>query len=185
MGPQCGKNKSVKFCPMTISSILFICLGNICRSPLAEGVFRDEAAKRGLINSIDIDSAGTGGWHVGDPPDPRSIDIAARHGIDIAGQTCRRLIPSDFHDFDLILAMDKSNVANAQALNINGASAQISLFMEFSECHADYGDMKQQLSRLEIPDPYYSGHGGFEIAYQMIRRASIGTLDRLFGQVNV
>ncbi len=153
-----------------ISSVLFICLGNICRSPLAEGVFRNEAKKRGLEDRLIIDSAGTGGWHVGNPPDRRSIQTAANHGIDINDQSCRRLATSDFHQFNLILGMDHSNIIDARSANDESGPAQILLFTQF----AGTGE------NLEIPDPYYGGPEGFENAYRMIKLASIGTLDRLF-----
>ena len=153
-----------------MSSILFICLGNICRSPLAEGVFRNEAKKRGVTDQITIDSAGTGGWHIGNPPDPRSIETAANHGININHQVCRRLTNSDFSTFDLILGMDNSNISNATSANRANGPAQILLFTQF----AGMGD------DLEIADPFYGGVEGFEAAYQMIKQASRGTLGRLF-----
>ena len=92
-------------------SILFVCMGNICRSPLAEGIFRHLVAEAGLTGHFTIDSAGTGGWHEGEPPDRRSIATAQGHGIDIAGQRARRIRPTDFGSFDLILAMDRANLA--------------------------------------------------------------------------
>jgi protein-tyrosine phosphatase len=92
-------------------SILFVCMGNICRSPLAEGIFGHLVAEAGLTDDFTIASAGTGGWHEGDPPDQRSIATAKSHGIDISGQRARRVRPRDFTDFDLILAMDRDNLA--------------------------------------------------------------------------
>ena len=162
---------------MTISSILFICLGNICRSPLAEGVFRDRAIKKGVDDRLIIDSTGTGGWGVGQPPDPRSIETAARHGMDISNQYCRRLTTSDFHDFDLILGMDNSNITNARAINRDNGTAKISLFTEWAK--PGTGN-RANIDNIEIPDPYYGGPDGFETAYQMIKQASIGSLERLF-----
>ena len=153
-----------------VSSILFICLGNICRSPLAEGVFRNEAEKRGIVDLITIDSAGTGGWHIGNPPDQRSIETAANHGIDINHQVCRRLTSRDFSTFDLILGMDNSNIINATSADSANGPAQILLFTQY----AGMGD------DLEIADPYYGGVEGFETAYQLIKQASRGTLNRLF-----
>ncbi len=153
-----------------ISSILFICLGNICRSPLAEGVFRNEAGKRGVADQITIDSAGTGGWHIGNPPDQRSTQTAASHDINISHQVCRRLTSRDFSTFDLILGMDNSNISNAASANGANGPAQILLFTQF----AGMGD------DLEIADPYYGGVEGFETAYQLIKQASRGALDRLF-----
>lgn len=153
---------------MPVSSILFICLGNICRSPLAEGVFRDEATKSGLANSLNIDSAGIGGWHVGNPPDPRAIEKANQYGIDISHQTSRKLTPSDFSAFDLILCMDEDNIADCHSANRQNGPAKIELFTAYAG-----------LGNLEIPDPYYGGVDGFEIAYQMIKQASIGTIEQI------
>ncbi|ESY02049.1 hypothetical protein X753_25730 [Mesorhizobium sp. LNJC399B00] len=102
-----------------INSILFVCLGNICRSPLAEGVFRAVLAERGrdmVLDDIVLDSAATGGWNLGEAPDPRSIAIAARHGIDISGQRARKVRPGDFSRFDLILGMDRQNVRDPQGV---------------------------------------------------------------------
>lgn len=158
---------------MRNTSVLFICLGNICRSPLAEGVFRNEVEKLGLSEHFTIDSAGTGGWHIGNPPDPRSIDIARQYSIDISKQSCRRLEAEDFHDFDYIFAMDHSNLANAKSINNNGGSAQLSLFTHY----AGQGE-------IEIPDPYYGGTDGFNTAYLMIKQASIDVLQRLQNQAN-
>ena len=92
-------------------SVLFVCLGNICRSPMAEGVFSDLVRKRGLEQQFKLDSAGTGGWHSGEPPDPRSIRAALNHNVDISHQRSRVLVPRDLEDFDYIFAMDKSNYA--------------------------------------------------------------------------
>ncbi|MCP4182667.1 MAG: low molecular weight phosphotyrosine protein phosphatase [Hyphomicrobiales bacterium] len=153
-----------------MSSILFICLGNICRSPLAEGVFRNEAQKRGVADQLTIDSAGTGGWHIGNPPDQRSIETAANHDINISHQVCRRLTSRDFNTFDLILGMDNSNIINATSANRANGPAQLLLFTQFAGMRDD----------LEIADPYYSGVEGFETAYQLIKQASRSTLDRLF-----
>ncbi|MCF6322237.1 MAG: low molecular weight phosphotyrosine protein phosphatase [Rhizobiaceae bacterium] len=153
---------------MTPSSILFICLGNICRSPLAEGVLRHEAEKRGMANQLTIDSAGTSNWHIGSAPDERTIENAAMHDVDISNQVCRQLVAADFFDFDLILAMDNANISNIRAANHENGSAQISLFTAW----AGMGDQ-------EIPDPYYGGQQGFEIAYKMIEQAAAGTLDRI------
>ena len=153
---------------MTRSSILFICLGNICRSPLAEGVFRDEARKAGIEKQLTIDSAGTGGWHIGNQPDNRSINIASKYGIDIAHQTCRQLTAGDFHDFDLIFAMDNANITNANRMNTENGTAELVLFTAFAG-----------MGNVEIPDPYYGGKDGFEKAYQLIKTASIKALEHI------
>ncbi|PLP56832.1 low molecular weight phosphotyrosine protein phosphatase [Mesorhizobium loti] len=153
-------------------SILFVCLGNICRSPLAEGVFRDVLTTRGLEHRFRLDSAGTGGWHAGSAPDPRSIEIAARHGIDIAGQKARKVSPDDFSRFDLIFGMDRSNVADLKATAPQEARDRIHLFLEFA------GERGR-----EVPDPYYGGSEGFASIYRMIREASEAIATRLDGRV--
>ncbi|MBR2690702.1 MAG: low molecular weight phosphotyrosine protein phosphatase [Aquamicrobium sp.] len=153
-------------------SILFVCLGNICRSPLAEGVFRDVLASRGLEHRFVLDSAGTGGWHAGSAPDPRSVEIAARHGIDISSQQARKVALDDFSRFDLILGMDRSNVADLKAAAPHEARERIHLFLEFA------GDRGR-----EVPDPYYGGAEGFASVYRMIRDASEAIATRLDGRV--
>ncbi|WP_394888238.1 low molecular weight protein-tyrosine-phosphatase [Mesorhizobium sp. AaZ16] len=150
------------------TSILFVCLGNICRSPLAEGVFRAVVAARGAENAYLIDSAGTGGWHHGSAPDPRSIAIAASHGIDISAQQARKIVPEDFHRFDLILGMDRSNVEDLEALAPADAKARVLLFLDFAEGASG-----------EVPDPYYGGVDGFSAVYRMVRQASERLADRL------
>ena len=114
------------------ASVLFVCLGNICRSPLAEGVLRAVAEERGLGRRVLIDSAGTGGWHIGSAPDPRSISIAARHGIEIAGQKARKVSAADFERFDLILGMDRSNTDDLRALAPARGRGRVHLFLKFA-----------------------------------------------------
>src|SRR5437667_10969461 len=116
-----------------IKSILFVCLGNICRSPLAEGVLRAVLAERGKGHDIVLDSAATSGWEVGSAPDPRSIEIAARHGIDISRQRARQGLPEDFSRFVLILAMDRSNVRDLKALAPAAARERVHLYLDFDE----------------------------------------------------
>ncbi|BCH29994.1 protein-tyrosine-phosphatase [Mesorhizobium sp. L-8-10] len=142
-------------------SILFVCLGNICRSPLAEGIFRAVAEEGGRGHEFRIDSAGTGGWHAGSAPDPRSIAIAGRHGIDISGQKARRVRPDDFRHFDLILGMDRSNVEELKRLAPADSPGRVHLFLDYA------------LGRdSDVPDPYYGGSEGFADVYRMIREAS-------------
>lgn len=150
------------------ASILFVCLGNICRSPLAEGVLRSVAEECGMGGRMAIDSAGTGGWHQGSAPDPRSIAIAARYGIDIAGQKARKVRPDDFERFDLILGMDRSNTDDLRVLAPAHAKDRVHLFLEFANGKAG-----------EVPDPYYGGPDGFADVYRMIRDASGALADRL------
>ncbi len=133
--------------------ILFVCLGNICRSPLAEGILRHVSGDF----RVDVDSAGTGGWHIGDPPDRRSIAVARSHGIDITGQRGRKIERRDFEAFDLILAMDRSNLANLRALAPPAEGHKLHLFLEYTLGAA-----------RDVPDPYYEGPEGFETVYNML-----------------
>ena len=151
-----------------IKSILFVCLGNICRSPLAEGVFRAVLAERGKHRGMVIDSAGTGGWHSGEQPDRRSIAVAAEHGVDISGQRARKVLPEDFSRFDLILGMDRANVRDLKALAPPAARDRVHLYLDFASGNA--GD---------VPDPYYDGQEAFASVYRMIREASEALAKRL------
>ena len=145
------------------TSVLYVCLGNICRSPTAEGVLRDLADGRDL----EIDSAGTGGWHVGNPPDPRAIEEAARRGIDISGLRARQVSVEDFHRFDHILAMDNSNLSDLKRMQPAGSKADLRL------CLSD----ARGLGERDVPDPYYDG--GFDRAYGLIEAAAKGLLERI------
>jgi len=129
--------------------ILFVCLGNICRSPSAEGVMRDLVAKEGLADSIEIDSAGTGDWHVGKNADPRAIEAASLRGIELTSRG-RQVSTRDFEEFDLIVAMDRNNHADLLALN-GGDGSRLRLLREIGEGQP-----------LDVPDPYYGGDDGFE-----------------------
>jgi protein-tyrosine phosphatase len=149
-------------------SILFVCLGNICRSPLAEGVFAAVLEEKGLGDRFELDSAGTGGWHAGSAPDPRSIAIAASHGIDISGQKARKVADADFSRFDLILGMDCTNVQDLRRLAPASAQDRIHLFLEFADGR-----------ERDVPDPYYGGADGFADVYRMIREASEALSSRL------
>jgi len=150
------------------SAVLFVCLGNICRSPLAEGVFRHVALENGLSGSFLIDSAGTGSWHVGSAPDPRSTAIARQYGIDISGQKCRKVSAADFDSFDFIFGMDESNIDALLQRAPDSARHKVHLFMDYA-----LG------ARMEIPDPYYGGPDGFEIVYRMIREGSEALIEKL------
>ncbi len=150
------------------TAVLFVCLGNICRSPLAEGVFRHVAAAAGLDDRFIIESAGTGAWHEGDMPDPRSIEVAARHGIDLTGQRARKIQPADFTSFTHIFGMDRSNVANIRRAAPAGATSEIHLFLDFAAGHV-----------IDIPDPYYGGPDGFDNVYRTIRAASESLVAKL------
>ncbi|WP_081620009.1 low molecular weight protein-tyrosine-phosphatase [Rhizobium sp. 2MFCol3.1] len=137
---------------MKRTSILFVCMGNICRSPLAEGVFSHLVAEAGLSDRFLVDSAGTGSWHEGDEPDRRSIATARHHDIDISAQRARRIREHDFADFDLIIAMDRNNVAALKALDPEAGNIHL------------FGDLALG-SGEDIPDPYYGGGDGFEAVY--------------------
>ncbi|MEL6859633.1 MAG: low molecular weight protein-tyrosine-phosphatase [Pseudomonadota bacterium] len=130
--------------------LLFVCLGNICRSPAADGIARHLIAERGV--DWRLDSAGTGAWHAGDPPDPRMIEAAAARGIDLTPLRARQAKPADFHSFDHIYAMDRQNYADLAAIQPADARAQLHLFLE----------------TRDVPDPYYGGPDGFETVLDLI-----------------
>ncbi len=149
--------------------ILFVCLGNICRSPTAEGVLRHKLHDSGLGDDVDVESAGTGGWHVGNPPDPRASAAAAERGIALESRA-QRFEAFHFDDFDLILAMDRQNLADMGTLAPHAAAAnKLHLFREFDPLAVESGD-------LEVPDPYYGGEDGFEDVLDMIDRACDGLI---------
>lgn len=149
--------------------ILFVCLGNICRSPMAQGIFEHTAAEAGLSGRFVVDSAGTGAWHTGDPPDPRAVAAAARRGIDIAAQRARQVSRPDFEAFDHILAMDASNHANLQEMAPPKAAHKVRLFL----------DSPGGNTPREVPDPYYGGAGGFDDVLDLIEEGSRALLARL------
>ncbi len=149
--------------------VLFVCLGNICRSPLAEGVFRHHVSQAGLQHAFEIDSAGTGGWHVGETPDPRSVAVARAHGVDISGQRARQFERGDLERFDEVLGMDLSNLRNMQALGRGDEPAQVGLLL--AEVEGGSG--------AEVPDPYYGGHDGFGHVYRLVDEACAALLTRL------
>jgi protein-tyrosine phosphatase len=152
--------------------LLFVCLGNICRSPSAEGVMRGLVHEAGLQESIEVDSAGTGSWHVGCAPDPRAVAAARARGITLQGPA-RQVRPEDFGDFDLLLVMDRSNLSDLRQLaGSAGARAQVRLLREFDPASAAAGD-------LEVPDPYYGAAGGFEEVLDLVEAACTGLLARI------
>ncbi|MFD1198283.1 low molecular weight protein-tyrosine-phosphatase [Brucella gallinifaecis] len=150
------------------TSILFVCAGNICRSPLAEGVMGQVLAER-RIDHVLIDSAGTNGYHTGEEPDERSIRVAARYGLDISSQACRQLIASDFTRFDLILGMDRYNMRMISQRKPANATARIGLFTEIAQGTA-----------VEIPDPYYGKIGDFEQVYRMVLASAKALADQFW-----
>jgi protein-tyrosine phosphatase len=150
--------------------LLFVCLGNICRSPTAEGVMRALVAEAGLQERIEVDSAGTGGWHVGESPDGRATAAARRRGIALGG-AARQVRPGDFEEFDLILAMDQSNLRDLRHhAPDEDAQAKVRLLREFDPA-AD-GD-------LDVPDPYYGGPGGFDEVLDLVQAACAALLGQL------
>ena len=149
--------------------ILFVCLGNICRSPSAEAVFRAIAAREAPELTLEIDSAGTAGYHIGDPPDPRSQEAARRRGYDMTPLRARIVDGADFERFDLILAMDTNNLEVLRKRAPVACRERVRLFLEFApDCGLD-----------EVPDPYYGGPSGFEQVLDLVEEASRGLLIHL------
>jgi protein-tyrosine phosphatase len=150
--------------------IVFVCLGNICRSPTAEGVMRHLVERSGLASTITLDSAGTGAWHVGEPPDPRTTRAAAARGYDLSKLRARQFTTQDFAEFDLVLAMDRQNLANLERLAQHSAIPvpPIKLFRSFDPS-APAG--------AEVPDPYSGSARGFEDVLDICERACAGVLD--------
>jgi protein-tyrosine phosphatase len=158
---------------MSKIKVLFCCMGNICRSPLAHGYFAHLVAQHGLNESIEVDSAGTHAYHVGNPPDPRSQQTALRHGIDISTQRARQASSDDLREFDFVIAMDNENLTLLRQRCPAGHEAKITLFMD----HAP------QRGEREVPDPYYGGAEGFEQVFDMVQEAAHGLLARVREQL--
>jgi protein-tyrosine phosphatase len=142
--------------------VLFVCMGNICRSPLAQGVFEDVLRHEGLEGEVFVDSAGTGRWHVGEPPDDRALSAASLRGLDISAQRARQIRPEDCQNFDYILTMDEENYRAVASLC--RGSAVVRPFLDFAE----------NSSAREVPDPYYGGPDGFERVLDLVEEASKG-----------
>ncbi len=153
--------------------VLFVCLGNICRSPMAEGAFRRALEDKGLGDRVRIDSAGTGNWHIGEPPDPRAIAAAAAQGVDISGQRARQVTREDFHTFDLILGMDHTNVQNLTRMAAFDNAAVIDLYLG----HA-VGDLR------DVPDPYFGDDDGFASVYRDINAGAEALVTRIAGTMS-
>lgn len=154
-------------------SVLMVCLGNICRSPMAEGVFRYILEEDGLDHRISVDSAGTGSWHVGESPDIRSVRTAAGHGVTLTGNA-RQVVPEDFRKFDYIVAMDGSNLQALERFR-DGAGGDAALYL-LREFDPEGGP------GAEVPDPYFGGPGGFETVFAMVERSSRGLLAYILQQ---
>ncbi|WP_035384512.1 low molecular weight protein-tyrosine-phosphatase [Ferriphaselus sp. R-1] len=148
------------------ASVLFVCMGNICRSPTAEAVFRARVEAAGLIRHIAIDSAGTHDYHIGEPPDARTQRAARQRGYDMSGLRGRQVGPADFLKFDYVLAMDQANLAILRRLRPGQADSHLGLFLDFARSHAE----------REVPDPYYGGAEGFERGLDMVEDAAEGLL---------
>ena len=146
--------------------VLFVCMGNICRSPTAHGVFQQLVNDEGLANEIFVDSAGTHAYHVGEQPDRRARQTATRRGVDLSTQRARRVTSEDFDTFDYVLAMDSDNYRHLEAICPEGQNHKLKLFLEFAP----------HLNVLEVPDPYYGGINGFEHVFDLVDAASKGLL---------
>jgi len=153
--------------------LLFVCMGNICRSPLAEGVFRAAAEERGVAEMFEIDSAGTGSWHVGHKPDRRMQETALKHGVSLAGQSARQFQRMDLEQFDHIFVMDRDNLHDVLALDDDDRySHKVHLFREVDPEPGDY----------QVPDPYYGTGDGFSRVFNIVDRTASELLDRLLEQ---
>jgi protein-tyrosine phosphatase len=148
--------------------VLFVCMGNICRSPLAEGIARHQFAAQGIGHVADFDSAGTHAYHVGNPPDPRAIAVARERGVDISGLRARQVAVEDFGRFDLMLAADADNLARLRRLRPAAATAATELLLPWAG-----------LAQREVPDPYYGGQREFEAVFALLARAAEGLAQRL------
>jgi protein-tyrosine phosphatase len=153
-------------------SVLFVCMGNICRSPTAEGVFRHLVTDSGLDESIHIDSAGTHAYHVGEPPDRRARAAAERRGISLEDIQARRVQPDDFERFSYIIAMDQDNLAILEEQSVGEHREKLRLFLDFSSG-----------PEREVPDPYYGGATGFERVLDLVEDAGRGLLEELRGKL--
>lgn len=152
-----------------MTRVLFVCLGNICRSPTAEAVFREFARRESPGFAVEVDSAGTHGYHAGSPPDERAIAAARRRGIDMTALRARRVIPADFERYDLVLAMDEQNYDELRRIAPKAQRERVRLFLDFAP----------QLQRRDVPDPYYGGATGFEEVLDLVEEAARGLLAAL------
>lgn len=154
-----------------MTSVLFVCLGNICRSPTAHGVFQSMVCGRGLSDRIAVDSCGTGDWHIGHSPDRRAAAEALRRGYDLTDLRARQVSTDDFSVFDYVLAMDKQNLRDLEALSPIDYTGHLGLFLDFAA-----GSVLS-----EVPDPYYGGDEGFTQVLDLIEAASAGLLREICG----
>lgn len=149
--------------------VLFVCLGNICRSPTAEVIVRERLARAGLDRAVEVDSAGTGSWHIGKAPDARAQRAGAERGYSMAGLRARQVAPDDFHQFDYVLAMDEANLADLDIMQPDDARAELRLFLDF----LPQGGVR------DVPDPYYGGEQGFAHVLDLVEGAADGLIEHL------
>lgn len=152
-----------------MTKVLFVCLGNICRSPTADGVFRELLVRENLDQKIQVDSAGTGDWHIGKAPDARTVAAARQRGYDLSILRARQVSINDFAEFDYILAMDKSNLLGLQRIKPTVFTGHLGLFLKFG-ARGDYS---------EVPDPFYGGQDGFELVLDLVEDAARGLLNHI------
>ncbi|EIK45657.1 protein-tyrosine-phosphatase [Cellvibrio sp. BR] len=152
-----------------MTNVLFVCLGNICRSPTADGIFRELVANAKLDQKIMVDSAGTGAWHIGKAPDSRTVAAARTRGYDLSVLRARQVTARDFDEFDYVLAMDEANLSDLQQLKPAHFTGHLGLFLEFG-ARGDY---------REVPDPYYGGSDGFELVLDLVEDAAQGLLKHI------
>lgn len=152
---------------MSKVKVLFVCMGNICRSPTAHGVFRKLLETEQLVDRIEIDSAGTHAYHVGNPPDARAQETARQRGLDLSDLRARQAKSEDLAEFDYVIAMDKDNYRSLMAICPTGQEGSIHLFMDFAP----------QMRTTEVPDPYYGGPAGFDKVFDLVEAAAEGLLD--------
>jgi protein-tyrosine phosphatase len=151
--------------------VLFVCMGNICRSPTAQGIFQQLVDEQGLGDSIKVDSAGTHSYHTGSPPDSRSQATAKARGIDLSELRARRFVSDDFREFDYVIGMDQDNIAHMQALREDDVGSEAQLMLRYSN----------QYTRPDVPDPYF-GNDGFDLVFDMIDDAARGLLRQIRNQ---
>ncbi len=149
--------------------VLFVCLGNICRSPTAQGIFQQKVKEAGLENEIYIESAGTGAWHIGKAPDSRTLEAASKRGYDFSEQRARQIDLKDFENFDYVLVMDKVNLSELRQMTPSNFTGRLDLFLSYGS-RSDY---------TEVPDPYYGGDQGFDLVLDLVEDAAEGLLAQL------
>lgn len=156
---------------MSLTRVLFVCLGNICRSPTAHGTFEKQVIQKGLADRISVDSAGTGDWHIGRAPDSRAQAAALQHGLDISSLRARLVTVQDFQEFDYILAMDEQNLSDLQKMCPGDFQGHLGLFLTFGSHGIN-----------EVPDPYYGDENSFDYVYTLVESASENLLTHICQQ---